>query len=403
MMDTITDLEKEHAAKQRQWVTPQPGDKIVIDYDKYAWVMLDRGACSDEADAMGHCGNEPSELPGDRILSFRSKADDGKQKPHLTFILDDDGYLGEMKGRANEKPNSKYHPYIVDLLKQDFIKGIKGGGYAPDKNFKLKDLPDEQRNELIKLKPELGGIEAIYSRKGFIEPVRLAIDQVLENHRMSYVEIRYEKVYIQEFDEPGDIFSEFNLRNMSQYDYAIDNKEEIKSGNDSAKDGFYDTYIEGSGFEEELLADKRIWQEVIDKLPTDTISKLKQYLNTDSDISYEDFMADGDMLGGRYEWAVREGIIAGTFSKIMKLFNNWLDENKWTITTVPSYGGVKYFYYMELRDLVYEYNYMIRTHRVNWSNIAGKVEDLSRDEDIFVFDSDAAATELNNYLAFLRD
>lgn len=151
----LTNLEFEHNARQSEFLTLEPGDKVIIDYGKSVWVLLDRGACSAEGDAMGHCGNVPSERDGDRILSFRSKVDGGKQKPHLTFILHEDGFLGEMKGRANEKPNSKYHPYIVDLLKQDFVKGIEGGGYAPEKNFSIWDLSTAQALELLTANPKL--------------------------------------------------------------------------------------------------------------------------------------------------------------------------------------------------------------------------------------------------------
>lgn len=152
MTDKLKSLEAEHNAKQKQWVNPKENDKIILKYGKYAWVMLARGACSDEADAMGHCGNVPSEKAGDRILSFRT-IEGEKQKPHLTFILDKNGKLGEMKGRANEKPAAKYHPYIVDLLLQDFITGIKGGGYEAHKNFDLLDLSDEEVSDLIAKKP----------------------------------------------------------------------------------------------------------------------------------------------------------------------------------------------------------------------------------------------------------
>ena len=146
--------EREHKARQSQWITPKENDKIILNYGKYAWVMLDRGACSDEADAMGHCGNVPSVEEGERIISFRS-IDGEKQKPHLTFILDKHGMLGEMKGRANVKPAPRYHPYIVDLLLQDFIKGIKGGGYLPEENFDIFDLNQEQLSKLISNKPSL--------------------------------------------------------------------------------------------------------------------------------------------------------------------------------------------------------------------------------------------------------
>lgn len=155
LSSTLAQLEEEYNSKRSQLVTPKPGDKIILNYGKSAWVMLDRGACSDEAAAMGHCGNAPSERLGDRILSFRTLMPDGRQKPHLTFILHKNGFLGEMKGRANEKPNSKYHKYIVDLLKQDFIKGIVGGGYEPEKNFALWDLPPAQAIEVLTARPEL--------------------------------------------------------------------------------------------------------------------------------------------------------------------------------------------------------------------------------------------------------
>jgi hypothetical protein len=151
----LTNLEFEHNARRSEIVTPKPGDKIILRYGKYAWVALDRGACSDEADAMGHCGNVPSENPGDRILSFRTILDDGSQKPHLTFILHKNGALGEMKGRANQKPNKKYHTYITDLLKQDFVKGIAGGGYAPENNFQIWDLQPAQILELFAARPDL--------------------------------------------------------------------------------------------------------------------------------------------------------------------------------------------------------------------------------------------------------
>jgi hypothetical protein len=154
MMDKIKDLEKEYAAKQKQWVGLKEGDKIILNYGKQAWVMLNRGSCDDEADAMGHCGNVPSEREGDRILSFRT-IEGEKQKPHLTFILNQQGKLGEMKGRANEKPSAKYHPYIVDLLKQDFIKGVEGGGYAPENNFAITDLSGNLALDVLKKKPQM--------------------------------------------------------------------------------------------------------------------------------------------------------------------------------------------------------------------------------------------------------
>ena len=133
----------------------QEGDKMIIEYggDK-AWWMLNRGGCSDEGQAMGHCGNGAGRA-GQKVLSFRSKTDMG-WKPHLTFVMDEDGYLGEMKGRGNDKPAAKYHPFIVDLLKHDVINGIKkGNSYMPENDFSISDLEPDVAQELIELKPEL--------------------------------------------------------------------------------------------------------------------------------------------------------------------------------------------------------------------------------------------------------
>jgi len=139
-----------------------PWEKVV-DYGDTAWVLLHKGACDQEAQAMGHCGNVPSVKEGDRILSYRNIRDNDIHQPHLTFILDGNGYLGEMKGRANEKPKPKYHKVIIDLLKQDFVKGIKGGGYAPERNFELNDLPTDTKDALQEEYPKFQ--DALYKLK----------------------------------------------------------------------------------------------------------------------------------------------------------------------------------------------------------------------------------------------
>lgn len=142
-------------------VTNSENDKIIHQFaDGFQWVMLDRGSCDEEAKAMGHCGNVGSANATDRILSLRKVERKGKKKglyPHLTFILHNAGKwgtLGEMKGRFNNKPEAKYHPYIVELLKKPFIKTVKGGGYMPQNNFSLNDLSDAMKQELYNVRGE---------------------------------------------------------------------------------------------------------------------------------------------------------------------------------------------------------------------------------------------------------
>jgi hypothetical protein len=141
---------------------PHEGDRPVVTFGNgWAWWLLDRGYCPDEAKAMGHCGNVAGKYrPNERILSLRRSVMRGDREylePHLTFILDtDDDSLGEMKGRGNEKPAPQYHPYIIKLLESSLVKKVKGGGYLPEHNFRITDLPVKEQERLMELKPSLG-------------------------------------------------------------------------------------------------------------------------------------------------------------------------------------------------------------------------------------------------------
>ena len=166
---------RQRIEEERSLITPEDGDEILLSFqDGFAWWLLPRGGCPVEAEAMGHCGNVPSQRPGDRILSLRRKVRRGDVErwyPVATFILDADGQLGEMKGRGNDKPAPKYHPYIVELLRHHMIQGVKGGGYMPENNFAMTDLDPETREQLIGDKPELKGLLGYYEEEGMTDRV----------------------------------------------------------------------------------------------------------------------------------------------------------------------------------------------------------------------------------------
>ena len=115
-------MEGKFLESRRGLLLPKPEDKIVMQFpDGWAWWQLPRASCKDEADAMGHCGNSPQAgNVNQNILSIRQPRKVGTQtwwEPHATFILNSNGYLGEMKGKQNAKPVPRLHPYIVALLK----------------------------------------------------------------------------------------------------------------------------------------------------------------------------------------------------------------------------------------------------------------------------------------------
>lgn len=183
---TLVELMDQYEAVEEEWKRNQKDERYVpptettdayddphllIKFpDGFAWWNLGVTSCSAEGDAMGHCGNTAADREYENVLSLRQRVTrNGKQydAPHATFILDTrTNLLGEMKGYGNKKPEPKYHPYIVELLKSKYVNGIKGGGYAPDQNFSLLDLSEQQRDELFQIKPELGTMDDIIEQFG---------------------------------------------------------------------------------------------------------------------------------------------------------------------------------------------------------------------------------------------
>jgi hypothetical protein len=216
LLDVFTEYEDEwKATVGGKGVEIRDDDEIILNFDggKKAWWMLARGACSDEANAMRHCGNVPSERYGDRILSFRSKIEGSDLwVPHLTFILDKNDVLGEMKGKANEKPQSRYHPYIVALLRNKIIEGIKGGGYAAYNNFSLGDLDSGIRQKLLQEKPALMSLYDLYNNEGFTSRVKDLFYSKLRSLGINIYDVDDEKriVILEQHSSLSDFLSSYD-------------------------------------------------------------------------------------------------------------------------------------------------------------------------------------------------
>lgn len=150
--------EKEWKETRKRQVSVNEDHDLLIDFgDGYAWYDLNQASCPEEGSVMGHCGNEPAMSdPNQTIFSLRKDMGKGKLKPVLTFIYHKkEKALGEMKGFGNEKPDTKYHKYIVKLLMHPLIKQVSGGGYMPESNFALSDLSQQEAEKLYKKKPQL--------------------------------------------------------------------------------------------------------------------------------------------------------------------------------------------------------------------------------------------------------
>jgi len=121
-----------------------------------AWQSLNAASCKEDGEASAHCGNVGSEREGQNALSLRTDHNlKGKiyHEPHLFFVNDtNSNALGQMKGRANEKPHKKYHKDIAALLSQGYIP--VGGGYKPETNFHIDDLDSEHRSQVLNSNPK---------------------------------------------------------------------------------------------------------------------------------------------------------------------------------------------------------------------------------------------------------
>lgn len=194
---------EKRAASNPKMVAHDGSEKKLMDTgDGYAWYSLGKGSCPKEAQAMGHCGNKPSEEEGDDILSLRQEVKHGDKtyyKPVLTFI-NNEGHLGEMKGRANQKPAEKYHDSIKQLLMSDHVDKIVGGGYEADKNFSLSDMPEDMQKEIKEAKPDINELHD--------STRQIDAEKYPEKHAEEIYKANYRNKHINEaFKKHGDLGS----------------------------------------------------------------------------------------------------------------------------------------------------------------------------------------------------
>jgi hypothetical protein len=169
VMRGLYDFERDWAREQTGRIPvdhPSNEDaEVILDFNNgWQWLNLNRASCHEEGSAMGHCGNSPRSHTGDTILSLRklvTKAGKPAYEPHLTFTMDENFYLSERKGRANEKPNPRYHEMIVALLllrrgKHFYIDGIGDSHWETQKDFVIDDLNPQLRAKTLEERPEFG-------------------------------------------------------------------------------------------------------------------------------------------------------------------------------------------------------------------------------------------------------
>ena len=240
-------------------------DRLGPQWTGWRWLSLERGYCGEEADAAGHCGNANAR-EGDNIFSLR----DPQNHVHLTFIVNN-GILGEMKGRGNHKPSPKYHGPIVELLKSKNVGSIFGGGWDPDNNFHLNDLPKETQEALLKKKPLLANpfkyaTQSVTDDKKLLDTINSLFEDGIESVR---TENGVKVAVIESFEDWEDVDNRM-CKDSRQRAYPNCNMESVR---------FMDE--PWSAFEQydQHHSDSQIRDFVEDELDQDTTELLNQYVN----------------------------------------------------------------------------------------------------------------------------
>lgn len=287
--------EKWQEATRREIPRNEEDDiEVLISYGNSAWVDLDRPYCEIEGDAMGHCGNRAEYREDDTVLSYREIGEGPRGKfwkPKLTFILHGNGMLGEMKGYANNKPDSKYHPVIVDLLRLPIVKGITGGGYAPEENFDMDDLDKTVREQLIAEKPALGPIyrhfkmayDAVTHKTN--EESQAVVERMLSI--LKNVEDRYESIgFNTNYKSGGHAFTMRLNHSVKEFISELDNSD-LEYAMKIIEDG-----SEGDIGHNMTIED--FWDILPSRLQNEVRKAVEHYLGYDTDLDFD--ITDDDEL-----------------------------------------------------------------------------------------------------------
>lgn len=208
-------------------ITDESG-KIFIEFDDgFYWIDLQTTSSQDEATAMGHCGNTND---GDTLFSLRDK----NKSPHVTVAYDSkDHAIYQMKGRGNEKPVEKYHPYIYRLLVDPELKPqYFAYEYLKEEDFNMSDFDEETFKKVYNYNPNLVYKSISYDhsmcigllKKGYLE--KSDIKNVLLESKEVTTEVFFE--LLMGYDKNGIELNLFSNEELKEFYNILEESKEWK-------------------------------------------------------------------------------------------------------------------------------------------------------------------------------
>ena len=127
--------------------------EIVIKFPNgYYWVDLNTNQSDEEESYMVHCGDTRTRAYDgnnpEKTGTMFSLRNENSQSLVTATIDKDTKTFSQCKGRNNKKPDKEYFPYIVELLKSEYVENIVPSKYEPQHNFNIKDLPFNVQEEI---------------------------------------------------------------------------------------------------------------------------------------------------------------------------------------------------------------------------------------------------------------
>ena len=119
--------------------------------DGYYWALTESNYCEKSKESMGHCAEAQDD--GMYLLHLRKN-----NREHVTIDWHPtEKYVIQIRGKSNEKPNEKYHKYILWLLvDSNMVNDLRTSkSYDSIGNFSVGDFSEENFKYLLKNRPSL--------------------------------------------------------------------------------------------------------------------------------------------------------------------------------------------------------------------------------------------------------
>jgi len=139
----------------------------------FVWFNSESDSCEYDLEAMGDCAHDEGAT---LLLLWERVEQEGEEywlpRVRSSWFENSDGKIGQIKGAANSKPKEKYWPYILEMLYDERIKGVKKGTWNVENDFSVTWLTEEEQDEVAVTKSTLFLLPDYIQKFGITEELK---------------------------------------------------------------------------------------------------------------------------------------------------------------------------------------------------------------------------------------